>query len=68
MYGLAGKNVKQVTLRLNGGATVLATTSNGLWAAWWPGSHRAISIQVKTATAAFSVRHTVDSSEFSTNC
>lgn len=68
MYGLTGKNVKRVTLRLNDGATVLATTSNGLWAAWWPGSHRAISIQVKTATATFSVRHNTNSSEFSTNC
>jgi hypothetical protein len=68
MYGLTGKNVKRVTLRLNDGATVLATTSNGLWAAWWPGSHRAVSIQVKTATAIFSVRHNTNSNEFSTNC
>ena len=68
MYGLTGKNVNQVTLRLKGGATVLATTSNGLWAAWWPGSRRAVSIRVKTATTTTSVRHTTNSSEFSTNC
>jgi hypothetical protein len=68
MYGLTGKNVTQVTLRLKGGATVLATTSNGLWAAWWPGSHRAVSIQAKTATTTTIVRHTTNSSEFSTNC
>jgi hypothetical protein len=68
MYGLTGKSVKQVTLRLSGGATVRATTSNGLWAAWWPGSHRATSIQFKTATATLTVRHNTNSSEFSTNC
>lgn len=68
MYGLIGKNVNQVTLRLRGGATVRATTSNGLWAAWWPGSHRDASIQVKTATATTIVRHTTNSSELSTNC
>jgi hypothetical protein len=68
MYGLIGKNVNQVTLRLQGGATVRATTSNGLWAAWWPGSHRDVSIHVKTATATTIVRHTTNSSEFGTNC
>jgi hypothetical protein len=68
MYGLTGKNVNQVTLRLQGGATVRATTSNGLWAAWWPGSHRDVSIQVKTATTTTIVRHTTNSSEFGTNC
>ncbi len=68
MYGLTGKNVTQVTLRLQGGATVRATTSNGLWAAWWPGSHRDLSIEFKTATASTTVRHTNSSSEFSTNC
>jgi hypothetical protein len=68
MYGLIGKNVNRVTLRLEGGATVLATTSNGLWAAWWPGSHRDVSIEFKTATATTIVRHTTNSSEFSTNC
>ena len=68
MYGLTGKNVTQVTLRLKGGATVLATTSNGLWAAWWPGSHRAVSIHIKTTTTTTIVRHTTSSSEFSTNC
>jgi hypothetical protein len=68
MYGLTGKNVTQVTLRLKGGATVLATTSKGLWAAWWPGSHRAVSIQVKTATTTTTVPHTTNSNEFSTNC
>lgn len=68
MYGLIGKNVNQVTLRLRGGATVRATTSNGLWAAWWPGSHKDASIQVKTATSTTIVRHTTSSSELSTNC
>ncbi len=68
MYGLAGNDVTQVTLRLKGGATVLATTSNGLWAAWWPGSHRAVSIEVKTASTTTMVRHSISSSEFSTNC
>lgn len=68
MYGLIGKNVNQVKLRLEGGATVRATTSNGLWAAWWPGSHRDVSIQVKTATATTIVRRTTNSSEFGTNC
>jgi hypothetical protein len=70
MYGLTGKNVNQVTLRLKDGATIRATTSNGLWAAWWPGSHRDESIEFKTvtATATTSVRHTTNSSEFSTNC
>jgi hypothetical protein len=68
MYGLTGKNVNQVTLKLEGGATVRATTSHGLWAAWWPGSHRDVSIQVKTATATTIVRHTTNSSEFGTSC
>jgi hypothetical protein len=68
MYGLIGKNVTQVMLRLKGGATVLATASDGLWAAWWPGSHRDVSIRIKTATAITIVRHTTSSSEFGTNC
>lgn len=68
MYGLTGRNVTQVTLELQDGANVLATTANGLWAAWWPGSHRDASIQVKTATATTSIRHTTNSNEFSTNC
>ena len=68
MYGLTGKNVNSSHAEASRGATVRATTSNGLWAAWWPGSHRDVSIQVKTATTTTIVRHTTNSSEFSTNC
>jgi hypothetical protein len=61
MYGLIGKNVTQVTLKLTGGATVEATTSNGLWAAWWPGSDRDASVQVKSPIATATTRPTTDS-------
>jgi hypothetical protein len=62
MYGLAGKNVTRVTLKLQGGTTVKATTSHGLWAAWWPGGRRAVSIQARTPTASTTAQHSYTNS------
>jgi hypothetical protein len=38
IYGYAGGDVTSVTLTLNDGTQVQATTENGLFDAWWPGT------------------------------
>jgi hypothetical protein len=54
IYGYVGADVASVTLTLSDGSTVQATASNGLWAAWWPGSQTMTSAQVTTTTGASS--------------
>jgi hypothetical protein len=48
--GSVGSQVSGTSLVLSGGSTVVATVSNGLFAAWWPGPATVSSIQI-TATA-----------------
>jgi hypothetical protein len=48
--GRAGANVTAVTLTLQNGNRVAATTSNGWFAAWWPGGQAAQTANVTTAS------------------
>jgi hypothetical protein len=48
--GQSGADVTGVTLVLDDGSRVQATTANGWYAAWWPGTHGVIRAQVRTAT------------------
>jgi hypothetical protein len=48
--GQAGANVTAVTLVLQDGSRVEATTSNGWFAAWWPGSVEAQTAQITTTS------------------
>jgi hypothetical protein len=47
--GHVGTGVTGVTLVLSDGTRVTATTANGWFAAWWPGTHDAMSAEVTTA-------------------
>lgn len=57
-YGYAGSGVTGVTLDLRDGTTVTATTENGLWAAWWPGSSGLAAVEVTTAAGTQSLKVT----------
>jgi hypothetical protein len=46
--GSVGSQVSGATLQLSDGTSVVATVSNGLFAAWWPGQATLSSIQVTT--------------------
>ncbi|HTU29650.1 MAG TPA: hypothetical protein VMF07_09730 [Solirubrobacteraceae bacterium] len=48
--GQAGSGVSQVTLNLTDGSTVQATTENGWFAAWWPGSVGATTATLTTSS------------------
>lgn len=48
--GRTGAGVTGVTLSLGDGSQVTATTGNGVFVAWWPGSHSITSAAVVTAT------------------
>jgi hypothetical protein len=48
--GQVGPAVTAVTLVLDDGSSVQATTSNGWFGAWWPGNEGAQSAQITTAT------------------
>jgi hypothetical protein len=48
--GQVGSQVTGATVLLHDGSSVVATVSNGLFAAWWPGQDGVSSIQVTTAT------------------
>ena len=48
--GRAGDGVTGVTLVLGNGRTVTATSGNGVFVAWWPGSESITSAIVSTAT------------------
>jgi hypothetical protein len=50
VVGRTGAGVTGVTLRLNNGARVTASRSNGWFLAWWPGSHGLSATEVTTAT------------------
>jgi hypothetical protein len=47
--GRAGAGVTAVTLLLSDGTRVIATTSHGWFAAWWPGSKDATAAEITTA-------------------
>ncbi len=47
--GAVGSGVTGATLELSDGTSVVATVSNGLFAAWWPSAAFVSSIQVTTA-------------------
>lgn len=57
MYGLLGRNISRVSISRRGRKPVQATTSDGLWAAWWPGSGRNISIRITTSSGTSIARH-----------
>jgi len=48
--GQVGSGVSQVTLNLKDGSTVQATTENGWFAAWWPGTVTATTASLTTAS------------------
>jgi hypothetical protein len=48
LAGLAGHNVRSVTLVFNRGVTVNATVENGWYFAWWPGAALPDTIKVTT--------------------
>jgi hypothetical protein len=48
--GRTGDRVTAVTLALGDGSTVTATSGDGLFVAWWPGSQTIVSAAVSTAT------------------
>jgi hypothetical protein len=48
--GRAGSNVTAVTLVRSDGTQVQATTENGWFAAWWPGTQNATTADITTAT------------------
>jgi hypothetical protein len=48
--GSVGSQVTGATLLLSDGSSVMATVSNGLFAAWWPGQVTVSSMQVTTTT------------------
>jgi len=48
--GSVGSGVTAATLRLSDGSMVVATTGNGLFLAWWPGSAVVTSATLTTAT------------------
>jgi hypothetical protein len=50
--GSVGSQVSGATLLLSDGSSVVATVSNGLFAAWWPSQATVSSIQVTTTTDA----------------
>jgi hypothetical protein len=50
VVGRAGTGVTGVTLTLENGGNVTATTGNGRFIAWWPGSQGISSAAVATAT------------------
>jgi hypothetical protein len=49
--GQVGSQVTGATILLHDGSSVVATVSNGLFAAWWPGQDGVSSIQVTTTTS-----------------
>jgi hypothetical protein len=48
--GSVGSGVNAATLTLSDGSQVVATTGNGLFLAWWPGSAVVTSATLTTAT------------------
>ena len=50
VVGRTGKGVTGVTLSLGNGTDVTATSGNGVFVAWWPGSQSVTSAAVATAT------------------
>lgn len=50
IVGRTGTGVTGVTLSLVNGTDVTATSSNGVFVAWWPGSQNVTSAAVATAT------------------
>ena len=50
--GRSGDGVTGVTLNLGNGSAVTATSGNGVFVAWWPGSQHITSANVSTATGA----------------
>ncbi len=56
VQGHAGKGVSSATLNLDDGTTVKATTANGWFTAWWPGSHDATAAVVATPTGTITQR------------
>jgi hypothetical protein len=52
VYGYAGADVTGVTLVLNDDSQVQATTANGLFAAWWPGTQGVQRADIATTTGA----------------
>jgi len=50
IYGQIGADVTAVTLVLNDGSQVHATTANGLFGAWWPGTQGAQTATITTTT------------------
>jgi hypothetical protein len=51
MVGRAGAGVSAIALTLSDGGHVEATVANGWFLAWWPGVRRAVSAEVRTASA-----------------
>jgi hypothetical protein len=48
--GRVGAGVSAVTLVLGDGSHIAASTANGWFLAWWPGSQRTVAAEVTTAT------------------
>ena len=51
IVGQVGSQVTGATVLLHDGSSVVATVSNGLFAAWWPGQDGVSSIQVTSTTS-----------------
>lgn len=48
LAGFAGSAVSGITVRRADGLVVTASINDGLWAAWWPGTSKAVSVTVHT--------------------
>jgi hypothetical protein len=48
LAGFAGTAVTEITVLRADGVVVTASMSDGLWAAWWPGTSKAVSVTVHT--------------------
>jgi hypothetical protein len=50
VYGRIGTGVTGVTITRSDGSSVQATVANGWYLAWWPGTERAVTARVSTAS------------------
>jgi hypothetical protein len=50
LVGRTGPGVTDVTLRLDDGTRVTASSANGWFMAWWPGRHSVITSEVRTSS------------------
>ena len=68
LVGLAGRDVRSVTLVFDRGVTVNATVENGWYFAWWPGAARPDTIKVTTNAGTTSNSPMPGTARWNTTC